>query len=36
MGELLPEVLHGLVKPGGDRREVSHWLLNDALNHELH
>jgi hypothetical protein len=36
MGESLPEVLHGLVKPGGGRREVSHWLLNDALNHEMH
>jgi hypothetical protein len=36
MGESFPEVLHGLVKPGGGRREVSHWLLNDALKHEMH
>ena len=36
MGESLLEVLHGLAKPGGGRREVGDWPLNDALKHEIH
>ena len=36
MGESLPEVLHGLAKPGGGRREVSYWPLIDALDYEMH
>ena len=35
IGESLLEVLQGLAKPGGGRREVSHWRLNDALKHEI-